>query len=54
MAGRTTHFIHLKPFKTSVVKQMLSEFYPKYTNEDLLCLYMFSGGVAKYVFLMMY
>lgn len=52
--GRATHFIHLKPFKTSVVKQILSDFSPKYTKEDLLCLYMFSGGVAKYIFLMMY
>ena len=52
--GRATHSIHLKPFTPSVVKKILSDFNPKYTAEDLLCLYMLSGGVAKYIFLLMY
>ncbi|MCR4743335.1 MAG: ATP-binding protein [Treponema sp.] len=52
--GRTTHFIHLKPFTPSVVKEILKDFNPKYKVEDLLCLYMLSGGVAKYIFLLMY
>lgn len=52
--GRATHFIHLKPFAPSVVKKILSDYNPKYKNEDLLCLYMLSGGVAKYIFLLMF
>lgn len=52
--GRATHFIHLRPFTPSVVKEILKDFNPKYKPEDLLCLYMLSGGVAKYVFLLMY
>ena len=51
--GRSTHHIHLKPFTPSVIKQILSDFNPNYSNEDLLCLYMLSGGVAKYIFLLM-
>ena len=52
--GRATHTIHLKAFTPSVVKEILKDFNPKYKAEDLLCLYMLSGGVAKYVFLLMY
>lgn len=52
--GRASHSIHLKPFTPSVVKEILSDFNPKYKAEDLLCLYMLSGGVAKYIFLLMY
>ena len=52
--GRSTHSIHLKPFTPSVVKEILKDFNPKYKAEDLLCLYMLSGGVAKYIFLLMY
>lgn len=51
--GRATHRLVLKPFTPSALKMILSDFNPKYTNEDLLCLYMLSGGVAKYVFLLM-
>ena len=52
--GRATHFMHLKPFAPSVVKQILYDYNPKYKPEDLLCLYMLSGGVAKYIFLLMF
>ena len=51
--GRSTHYINLKPFTPSVVKTILQDFNPKYRPEDLLCLYMLSGGVAKYIFLLM-
>lgn len=47
--GRATNFIRLKPFNVSVLKLILSENNPSYTSEDLLALYAFSGGVAKYV-----
>ena len=52
--GRATHFMHIKPFAPSVVKQILGDYNPGYSPEDLLCLYMLSGGVAKYVFLLMF
>jgi len=51
--GRSTAKINLKPFNPSVCKKILSDFNPSYTSEDLLCLYMLSGGVAKYIFLLM-
>ena len=51
--GRSTHNIHLKPFTPSVVKTILQDYNPKYKADDLLCLYMLSGGVAKYIFLLM-
>lgn len=47
--GRATGFLRLKPFKVSVLKEILKENNPQYTAEDLLALYAFSGGVAKYV-----
>ncbi len=51
--GRATAKINLMPFAPSVCKEILKDFNPAYTNEDLLCLYMLSGGVAKYIFLLM-
>lgn len=51
--GRPTSKFTLKPFTISVLKQILKDHNPKYKNEDLLCLYMITGGVAKYVELLM-
>ncbi len=47
--GRKTARIDLKPFSTSVLKQILQDHNPSYTPEDLLMLYAITGGVAKYV-----
>jgi AAA+ ATPase superfamily predicted ATPase len=47
--GRATNFLRLKPFKVSVLKAILAENNPTFTAEDLLALYAFSGGVAKYI-----
>lgn len=47
--GRQTRFIHIKPFRTEVLKEILSFFNPSFTPDDLLTLYMLTGGVAKYV-----
>lgn len=47
--GRQTQEIRVKPFAPSVLKEILNEYYPNYNNEDLLALYTFTGGVAKYV-----
>jgi AAA+ ATPase superfamily predicted ATPase len=51
--GRNTSKIILKPFVVSVIKEILGDFNPKYTPEDLLCLYMLTGGVPKYIELLM-
>jgi len=47
--GRASNFIRIKPFTVSVLKSILTEYRPDYASEDLLALYAFSGGVAKYV-----
>ena len=47
--GRKTARIDLNPFSISVMKQILHDFNPDYTSEDLLMLYTITGGVAKYV-----
>lgn len=51
--SRASHIIHLRSFSTNTLKQILSDYNPKYTNEDLLALYTFTGGVAWYVQLLM-
>ena len=47
--GRATNRIHLKPFTINTLKEILTENYPDFTNDDLLAFYLFTGGVAKYV-----
>jgi len=51
--GRATALLKVKPFSTSVLKEILADHNPSYTSEDLLALYSFTGGVAKYVQLLM-
>ena len=51
--GRRTSKIVLQPFTVSMIKEILGDFNPKYTSEDLLCLYMLTGGIPKYVSLLM-
>lgn len=51
--GRCDSIIKLKPFATNVLKEVLAEYKPSYTSEDLLALYAFTGGVPKYVDLLM-
>lgn len=47
--GRANNKIHLKPFTVKTIKEILQENYPAYTNDDLLSFYILTGGVAKYV-----
>ncbi len=47
--GRQTSTIHVRPFKPSVLKTILSDYCPNYKRSDLLALYTLTGGVAKYV-----
>lgn len=51
--GRKDCEIRLKPFRISVIKEILHDYNSSYTSEDLLCLYMLTGGVAKYIALLM-
>ncbi len=47
--NRQTRFMSIKPFSPAVLKEIISEYNPSYTADDLLALYSFTGGVAKYV-----
>ncbi len=51
--GRCDTIIHLRPFTPSEQKGILSDFYPEYTNDDLLALFTITGGVPKYIELLM-
>ena len=51
--GRDTDRMTVRPFDVSVLKDILASHHPKYTADDLLALWTFTGGVAKYVSLLM-
>ena len=47
--GRCDSTIRLRPFDTDVLKQILLDYKPDYTNDDLLALFTFTGGIPKYI-----
>ncbi|MCX6279439.1 MAG: ATP-binding protein [Bacteroidetes bacterium] len=47
--GRATQRIHLKEFNVETIREILADNCPAHTSEDLLAFYMITGGVAKYV-----
>ena len=47
--GRADKFVKLSSFNTDTLKQILSDCNPNYSNDDLLALYTFTGGVPRYV-----
>lgn len=47
--GRADNIINLRPFRIKVVKEILEDYNPKYTNGDLLALYSITGGIPKYI-----
>ena len=47
--GRSTSHVKLEPFSLPVMKSILDEYNPNVTNEDVLALWTFTGGVARYV-----
>lgn len=51
--GRADSIMKLVPFPTTVLKEILSDYKPDYTKDDLLALYTFTGGVPKYIELFM-
>ena len=51
--GRDDSTIKLKPFNTETIKEILGDYKPNYTSEDLLALWTITGGVARYIELLM-
>ncbi len=51
--GRADEKLTLLPFKIDVLKEILRDFNPEYTSEDLLALFGITGGVAWYVTLLL-
>ncbi len=47
--GRATAQLKLKSFDINTIKSIISDYESHFTNEDLLAFYLFTGGVAKYV-----
>lgn len=47
--GRATQRIHVRAFNVNTLKEILTDHAPDYTPEDLLAFYTITGGVAKYV-----
>lgn len=51
--GRADRQLKIMPFTTEVLKEILADFNSNYTNDDILALYTFTGGVPKYVELLL-
>ncbi|GHV58741.1 ATPase [Bacteroidia bacterium] len=47
--GRATARMHVKTFDIDTLKEIMRDYRPHFSNEDLLAFYLFTGGVAKYV-----
>lgn len=47
--NRQTRLMTVRPFSPEVLKEILTEYNPDYKADDLLALFSFTGGVAKYV-----
>ena len=47
--GRSTSKMKVEPFALSVMKEILAEHNPDWTPDDLLALWTFTGGVARYI-----
>lgn len=47
--GRATARFKIRPFTIATLKEIMKDNNPSYTQEDLLAMYMITGGVAKYV-----
>lgn len=47
--GRADNIIRLRGFGTETLKTIIRDYRPTHTNDELLALYSFSGGVPKYV-----
>ena len=51
--GRNTGTLALKPFSPALLKKIFAFYAPNYSKRDLLALWTVSGGIARYVDMMM-
>ena len=51
--GRNTGHLRLQPFGTALLKEILASYRPAYTPQDLLTLWTLTGGVPRYVQLLL-
>lgn len=51
--GRDDATLKLEPFSTEVLREILQDYKPDYSTDDLLSLWTITGGVAKYVEILM-
>lgn len=47
--GRADNMISLSGFGTETMKEIMSDYRPTYTNDELLAFYTITGGVPKYI-----
>lgn len=47
--GRADNIIRLSGFGTNTMKEIMRDYRPEYTNDELLALYSITGGVPKYI-----
>lgn len=47
--GRADATMKIRPFTIAVLKQIMKDYRPNFTNDELLAIYTFTGGVPKYV-----
>ena len=47
--GRADNIIKLSAFDLATLKEIMNDYMPEHTNDDLLALYSFTGGVPKYI-----
>ena len=47
--ARQTEKIVVRPFDIPTLKEILNDYHPQYSPDDLLAFYLFTGGIAKYV-----
>ncbi|RIH67155.1 ATP-binding protein [Mariniphaga sediminis] len=47
--GRSDNIIKLSAFDIVTLKRIMEDYYPEYSNDDLLALYTFTGGIPKYI-----
>lgn len=50
--SRADNIIRLSGFGTETMKEIMNDYRPGYSNDELLALYSFTGGVPKYIELM--
>src|SRR6056297_2287554 len=47
--GQSDNIIKLSVFDIATLKKIMHDYYPEYSNDDLLALYTFTGSIPKYI-----